>query len=1039
MAENAVNTAASTPTVTKVMTSPLTPEKRPQSNGHASPIYQKTNQDSPSIKHTDALTPPTVTEKKTQTNGHASPSRHPANTNSHAGKQYMEGYLKTDDRMRLAKERREERERGLAAREQAIKEKERRAQLQYEKTVEERWKRLEEQRQKEELRRAAVEEKRRQQLEEEKERLEALMRRSLERSLQLENRNKRWAWGPNGTAQGDWENAPPSLSAASAHPHDLAAPSPAAIESGNAHHGHLNSMDKLKVNRLVTHTHSSLAHCNSAAELHLSCLRCKVPSSPHRGSPSRRRNNHVPTEESSGTLSAPNTPKKERLRRERRTGSPATGSPVRRAKSPADVTRRSASPATPKLLPKSRTQSPCTVRQYPPSPMKHRPATPVSDSNRKTEDKQAEIVKSEDPKVGRSLKAEIHQNKSPNNESLDKAPKMETTVSSTPPPERRTIKIENHINGSKEKKSVVLENQQKKNEKLETPEKKHPITNCNDVTANKCADPSPVNSPGRVVAGTTDAEEASRLLAERRRLARVLKEQEEKQRRELEEQEKLKSERLKKRQLEERARQEEKARQAEEEKCRHEQERKKREQEEKKHKEKELQAQMEKEKEEAEIRAQKDAERQRQKREIFKQQEEQERQQRKKRIEEIMKRTRKGDGEMKREDSPEPLSPVSHPISPPGGNHLTSSSEVKSQANPIQTTSVHGQIDKQESPGKRPENGCSNEQMKSPAHMPAKNPFLNGQVNINSTAVKTEEKGKVSEENAKTIRQESKQVKTQSLQVKEQIKREDTSAAKVQVNPLKSSPENTVANIKSIVMTDSKPQVYTQVKVPTNIPTHNLQENYLANGKCQTITQVAKQEASNQVKTADPVQMNGQATAQGPRKDITGKKSDIPHANAQRSSTVTVPQAKTFTQAGRHTITQVKSKEGGNDNLPSSFTSLQESKPPLPLIRLDTLEGKSGAAEDSADEVQYMEVSPVSREELISIPEFSPVNSPQQNGMNNMCALEDLLDLTGQVAYPRLSPAASLGDCNKNLIEGVCSPGSDSKLIPPSSDKHHVQ
>lgn len=55
-----------------------------------------------------------------------------------------------------------------AAREQAIKDKEKRAQLQYEKTVEERWKRLDEQRQKEELRRVAVEEKRRQQLEEEK-------------------------------------------------------------------------------------------------------------------------------------------------------------------------------------------------------------------------------------------------------------------------------------------------------------------------------------------------------------------------------------------------------------------------------------------------------------------------------------------------------------------------------------------------------------------------------------------------------------------------------------------------------------------------------------------------------------------------------------------------------------------------------------------------------------------------------------------------------------------------------------------------------
>lgn len=42
-----------------------------------------------------------------------------------------------------------------------------------------------------------------------------------------------------------------------------------------AHHGHLNYMDKLKVNRLLTHTHSSLARCNSPAELHLSYLRCK--------------------------------------------------------------------------------------------------------------------------------------------------------------------------------------------------------------------------------------------------------------------------------------------------------------------------------------------------------------------------------------------------------------------------------------------------------------------------------------------------------------------------------------------------------------------------------------------------------------------------------------------------------------------------------------------------------------------------------------------------------------------------------------------
>lgn len=278
---------------------------------------------------------------------------------------------------------------------------------------------------------------------------------------------------------------------------------------------------------------------------------------------------------------------------------------------------------------------------------------------------------------------------------------------------------------------------------------------------------------------------------------------------------------------------------------------------------------------------------------------------------------------------------------------MISNAEVKYQANSIQTTSVHGQTDKQESPGKRPENGCANEQMKSPAHMPSKNPSLNGHVNMNSTAVKTQEREKVSEENAKTIRQESKQVKAQSLQMKEEIKREDASAAKVQVTPLKSSPENTVANIKSIGMTDSKSQVSTQVKAPSNTPIHN----NLTNGKSQTITQVAKQEANNQVKTPDSVQMNGQVTAQGPKKEITVKKSDIPHANGQGSSTVTVPQAKTVPQAGGHMITQ-KPKEGGNDNLPSSLTPLPESKPPLPLIRLDTLEGKSGAA----DEVQYMEV-----------------------------------------------------------------------------------
>lgn len=45
---------------------------------------------------------------------------------------------------------------------------------------------------------------------------------------------------------------------------------------------------------------------------------------------------------------------------------------------------------------------------------------------------------------------------------------------------------------------------------------------------------SPGTPTGRSVGGTMDAEEASRVLAERRRLARIQKEQEERQRQEME-------------------------------------------------------------------------------------------------------------------------------------------------------------------------------------------------------------------------------------------------------------------------------------------------------------------------------------------------------------------------------------------------------------------------------------------------------------------------------------------------------------------------
>ncbi|CAH2220625.1 MAP7 domain-containing 2 [Pelobates cultripes] len=110
-------------------------------------------------------------------------------------------------------------------------------------------------------------------------------------------------------------------------------------------------------------------------------------------------------------------------------------------------------------------------------------------------------------------------------------------------------------------------------------------------------------------------------------------------------------------------------------------------------------------------------------------------------------------------------------------------------------------------------------------------------------------------------------------------------------------------------------------------------------------------------------------------------------------------------------------------------------KPSGGIIHLEALEGKYSSLDDSTDEVQSMDVSPVSKEELISIPEFSPLNelipsvSLDQHGTNNSRALEDLLDFTGQATYSKLSSESiNIDDCNRNLIDGFNSPGQEPKL-----------
>ncbi|XP_006116225.2 MAP7 domain-containing protein 2 isoform X9 [Pelodiscus sinensis] len=535
----------------------------------------------------------------------------------------VDGFLKTDERQRLAKERREEREKYLAAREQQILEKERRAKLQYEKQIEERWRKLEEQRQREEQKRAAVEEKRKQKLREEEERLEAMMRRSLERSQQLEQKQKRWTWGGALAAGSGGRDACDKLSASTMNlPKQMESPISKRLSSSTAtityspdraHRMHLSPVENFIVSRLLTPTESSLARSRSTLMLseqysdsvfHI-CPRVAPASplkSPYKPSPTRsaerKKAASASTSDTMKGATAAEVTESEKIKKEKRSptsvSSSGLGSPLRRSDSPASMSRRSAPPALSKTVTKTYPQSPKNVKQYPASPVKNR--------------------------VTSNLSQEIPKKKAEK--------EKENTTSHKP-----------QLSSTEEVVGQAVA------------EKPVPSTGKTDSS-----------EVGKPTAGTTDAEEATKILAEKRRQARLQKEQEEQERQEREERERLEREELKRKAEEERIRLEEEARKREEERRLEEEEARRKAEEDarrraeeekmlKEKQEKELQAKLEKQREAAEAKAREAAEHMRLEREQIMQQIEQERLERKKRIDEIMKRTRKSETlEVKKEE-----------------------------------------------------------------------------------------------------------------------------------------------------------------------------------------------------------------------------------------------------------------------------------------------------------------------------------------------------------------------------------------------------
>ncbi|XP_034289887.1 MAP7 domain-containing protein 2 isoform X2 [Pantherophis guttatus] len=150
------------------------------------------------------------------------------------------------------------------------------------------------------------------------------------------------------------------------------------------------------------------------------------------------------------------------------------------------------------------------------------------------------------------------------------------------------------------------------------------------------------------------------------------------------------------------------------------------------------------------------------------------------------------------------------------------------------------------------------------------------------------------------------------------------------------------------------------------------------------------------------------------------------------------PNPLALSQAEINGVTNCKNPKGFECAVSESFPPEVFSngrKPLMGLIQLNAMDGKSHSLDESTDEVQSMDVSPASKEELLSVPEFSPFNETMpgitldQNGSNNRKALEELLDFTGQATYPKLtSESISIDDCNKNLIDGFNSPGQETTL-----------
>ncbi|XP_008418919.1 ensconsin isoform X6 [Poecilia reticulata] len=567
--------------------------------------------------------------------------------------------LRVDDRLRVAKERREEAEKQQALRESQIMERERKAKLQVERQLEERQKKLEEQRKKEEQKRLAVEEKRKQKQEEEKEHYEAVMRRTLERSQRVEQRQKRWSWGG---LSGDQDGRAGDSDASISSPVAIVVSSPSPEKpprSGQA-------------DKRSTSTTNLKQPPEAGISKRLSSSSATLGKSPDKSVRPRSSScNRLP---SNGTAAQACKGDGKQLQVEqtgrsvKKRSSSLTRVSVSRAQTPAKTEKGTTDDQECHLCPRSASPSPMNPARGPlrsrsidrqksgmttsksasealdtsvkdkqlASPRGQRPASPSTSMGRHRSPSPAP---SPTPKRTPSPSASKQSPKTrpPSPSAMKQRPPSPQPASAKPPPIQKPSLTPTG--------PPTLRKRDSKSKDLGPVQPVAPQA----AEASKTKDKDD-SKPS----GTNSAAEAAKILAENRRLMREQKEREEQLRIQKEEEERQRKEEEERLAEEARLKRlEEEKRLAEERKVKEEEEARLAEEERKRLEEEEAvrQAKLQKEREEAEAKALEEAERVRQERDRIMQQNQQERMERKKRIDEIMRRTRKGDQtDLKRDD-----------------------------------------------------------------------------------------------------------------------------------------------------------------------------------------------------------------------------------------------------------------------------------------------------------------------------------------------------------------------------------------------------